>query len=126
MQALHAEREEYVQPPASGLADRLVRTVVGTSQLAANRLFTFGDADGPSGQVLFQHPIGLVYAQGRIYVADTYNNKIRVVNPKTGDHDHLGGHGPAGPQRRPGPVRRAGRDHGRRAASSTSPTPTTT
>ena len=92
----HAEREEYVQPPASGLADRLVRTVVGTSQLAANRLFTFGDADGPSGQVLFQHPIGLVYAQGRIYVADTYNNKIRVVNPKTGATTTLAGTGRPG------------------------------
>jgi len=70
--------------------------VVGTSQLAANRLFTFGDADGPSGQALFQHPVGLVYAQGRIYVADTYNNKIRAVHPKTGVTTTLAGTGRPG------------------------------
>ncbi len=74
----------------------LVRTVVGTSHLVANRLFTFGDADGPSGQVLFQHPLGLVYAQGRIYVADTYNNKIRAVHPKTGATTTLAGTGRPG------------------------------
>jgi thiol-disulfide isomerase/thioredoxin len=74
----------------------LVRTVVGTSQLAANRLFTFGDADGPSGQALFQHPLGVVYDQGRIYVADTYNNKIRAVHPKTGVTTTLAGTGRPG------------------------------
>jgi DNA-binding beta-propeller fold protein YncE len=79
-----------------GLTNRLVRTVVGTSRLAANRLFTFGDADGPSGQALFQHPMGLVYDQGRIYVADTYNNKIRVVQPKTGATTTLAGTGRPG------------------------------
>ena len=92
----HAEREEYVQPPASGPTDRLVHTLVGTSQLAVNRLFTFGDVDGPKGQALFQHPMGLVYAQGRIYVADTYNNKIRVAEPKTGVTTTLAGTGRPG------------------------------
>jgi hypothetical protein len=84
--------------PASppGLSERLVRTVVGTSQLAANRLFTFGDADGPSGQALFQHPLGVAYDQGRIYVADTYNNKIRIVHPKTGTTTTLAGTGRPG------------------------------
>jgi hypothetical protein len=85
-----------VQPPAPGLTERLVRTVVGTSQLADNRLFTFGDADGASGQALFQHPMGLVYHEGRIYVADTYNNKIRAVDPKTGVTTTLAGTGRPG------------------------------
>jgi hypothetical protein len=87
-------------PPARGelkAAPRgLVRTVVGTSQLAANRLFTFGDVDGPSGQALFQHPLGVAYDQGRIYVADTYNNKIRAVHPKTGTTTTLAGTGRPG------------------------------
>ena len=74
----------------------LVRTVVGTSQLAANRLFTFGDADGPGSQALFQHPLGVVYHQGRIYVADTYNNKIRAVRPTTGSTTTLAGTGRPG------------------------------
>ena len=61
-----------------------VRTVVGTSQLPVARLFTFGDVDGPAGKARFQHPLGVAFYEGRIYVADTYNNKIRVVDPSDG------------------------------------------
>jgi thiol-disulfide isomerase/thioredoxin/DNA-binding beta-propeller fold protein YncE len=62
-----------------------VRTVVGTARLMAARLFTFGDRDGPAPQVLLQHPIGLCYAGKFLYVADTYNNKIKRVHPETGE-----------------------------------------
>ncbi len=62
-----------------------VRTLVGTAQLPTARLFTFGDVDGPAGQARFQHPLGLAYYQGRLYVADTYNDKIRVVDPRDGN-----------------------------------------
>ena len=61
-----------------------VRTVVGTSKLPRARLFTFGDVDGPRGRARFQHPLGVVYTDERLYVADTYNNKIRVVDPRSG------------------------------------------
>jgi sugar lactone lactonase YvrE/thiol-disulfide isomerase/thioredoxin len=63
---------------------RQVRTVVGTAQLPAGRLFTFGDADGPAGAARFQHPLGVLYYGGKIYVADTYNSKIRIVDPLDG------------------------------------------
>ncbi len=61
-----------------------VRTVVGTAQLPVARLFTFGDVDGPASKARFQHPLGLAWHDGRIYVADTYNHKIRVVEPSDG------------------------------------------
>lgn len=61
-----------------------VRTVVGTAHLPFARLFTFGDVDGPATEARFQHPLGVAYWEGAIYVADTYNNKIRKVNPQTG------------------------------------------
>jgi hypothetical protein len=61
-----------------------VRTLVGTSQLPVARLFTFGDVDGPAAKARFQHPLGLAFHAGRIYVADTYNDKIRVVDPSDG------------------------------------------
>jgi hypothetical protein len=39
-------------------------------------------ADGPATQALFNHPFGLaVDRQGNLYVADTYNNRIRKVAP---------------------------------------------
>ncbi|HLA83333.1 MAG TPA: thioredoxin-like domain-containing protein, partial [Thermoguttaceae bacterium] len=62
-----------------------VRTVVGTSGLAKEmRLFTFGDVDGPAARARLQHPLGVVFYRGQIYVADTYNNKVRRVDPETG------------------------------------------
>ena len=61
-----------------------VSTVVGTSKLAANRLFVFGDADGPVAKALLQHPLGVAYGAGRIYVADTYNSKIREIDLAAG------------------------------------------
>ena len=61
-----------------------VRTVVGTRDLPVARLFTFGDVDGPAAKARFQHPLGVAFHDGRLYVADTYNDKIRVVDPTDG------------------------------------------
>jgi DNA-binding beta-propeller fold protein YncE len=55
-----------------------VRTLVGTG------LFVFGDQDGTGQQVRLQHPLGVAYVDGRLYVADTYNNKVKVIDPQQG------------------------------------------
>ena len=57
-----------------------VTTLVGTASLRTARLFTFGDVDGPAARARFQHPLGVVYHDNRLYVADTYNNKIRAID----------------------------------------------
>jgi thiol-disulfide isomerase/thioredoxin len=75
---------------------REVRTVVGTSNLMDARLFTFGDVDGPALQARFQHPLGIAFHAGQLYVADTYNSKIRIVDPKSGVTSTLAGTGKAG------------------------------
>src|SRR5262249_15479421 len=49
-----------------------VRTVVGEG------LFEFGDRDGRAGAVRLQHCLGLTYANDHLYIADTYNNSIKV------------------------------------------------
>jgi thiol-disulfide isomerase/thioredoxin len=46
-------------------------------------LFEFGDVDGQGTQVRLQHCLGLAYADGRLYIADTYNNKVKVCDPRT-------------------------------------------
>lgn len=61
-----------------------VRTIVGTAHLPMARLFTFGDIDGRGQKVRLQHPLGVVYYRERLYVADTYNNKIKVIDPTDG------------------------------------------
>jgi NHL repeat len=59
-------------------AEGTVRTIVGAG------LFAFGDRDGTGkGNVRLQHPLGLDYHDGVLYVADTYNHKIKKINPAT-------------------------------------------
>ncbi|GAB4569278.1 MAG: thioredoxin-like domain-containing protein [Anaerolineae bacterium] len=48
-------------------------------------LFAFGDEDGVGASARFQHPMGLAIEGGQLYVADTYNHKIRRVNLATGE-----------------------------------------
>lgn len=59
-----------------------VQTLVGTHDLDRGRsLFEFGDIDGRGSRVRLQHPIGIAYHDGLLYVADTYNHKIKQVDP---------------------------------------------
>jgi len=74
-----------------------VDTVVGSDHLAqGHRLFAFGDADGPKATAKFQHCLDVNYLDGKLYVADTYNHKIKVVNARTGETHTLAGTGKAG------------------------------
>jgi thiol-disulfide isomerase/thioredoxin len=77
-------------------ATREVKTVVGTAELPFARLFTFGDADGPPEKAKLQHCLGVAYVDGQIYVADTYNNKIKSVDAKSGQTTTLVGNGKPG------------------------------
>jgi DNA-binding beta-propeller fold protein YncE len=52
-----------------------VRTLVGLA------LFKFGDADGVGDDVRLQHALGVAWHDGKLYVADTYNNKIKEIDP---------------------------------------------
>ena len=57
------------------LATGEVATVVGIA------LFDFGDVDGFGDQVRLQHPIGIHAYGGKLFIADTYNHKIKFVDP---------------------------------------------
>jgi len=64
-----------------------VKTIIG------HGLFKFGDVDGNYRKARFQHPLGIVYVDSMLYVADTYNNKIKQVDPEKryskGKHDMI-------------------------------------
>lgn len=55
-----------------------VETVIG---LPRRGLFNFGDVDGVGDKVRLQHALGVAFHEGLIYVADTYNSKIKVIDP---------------------------------------------
>lgn len=57
-----------------------VTTLIGNPDVR-DSLFLFGDVDGIGDRARLQHPLGLAYHDGLIYVADTYNDKIKVVDP---------------------------------------------
>ncbi|AFZ59727.1 redoxin domain-containing protein [Anabaena cylindrica FACHB-243] len=57
-----------------------VRTICGSGML-----FGFGDMDGEKLDVRLQHCLGVEYFQNYLWVADTYNHKIKLVHPTTGN-----------------------------------------
>jgi thiol-disulfide isomerase/thioredoxin len=61
--------------------------------LVGRGLFEFGDQDGPGRvedplerdkEAKLQHAIGVLHHEGKVYVADTYNSKIKVIDLKDG------------------------------------------
>ncbi|MDF5706085.1 MAG: thioredoxin-like domain-containing protein [Nostoc sp. S4] len=69
-----------------------VRTVCGSGGL-----FDFGDVDGQGEDVRLQHCLGVEYAQNFLWVADSYNHKIKLVSPN-GNCQTVFGDGTAGLQ----------------------------
>ena len=67
-----------------------VETIVGKG------LFDFGDEDGKGGRVRLQHPYDLACHGGALLVADTYNDRIKRVDPATHASEALAGSGTAG------------------------------
>ena len=67
-----------------------VATIVGLD------LFVFGDQDGADHNVRLQHPIGITWLDGVIYIADTYNHKVKRVLPQTRSSFTVLGTGQAG------------------------------
>lgn len=66
-----AIREIDLKPP-----NRL-RTLVGEG------LFEFGDIDGVGDRARLQHPLGVTWYEGAVFVVDSYNHKVKRVDPTT-------------------------------------------
>jgi thiol-disulfide isomerase/thioredoxin len=57
-----------------------VSTIAGTSELPRGQsLFAFGDVDAVGAEARFQHPLGIALDQNQLYIADSYNHKIRRI-----------------------------------------------
>ena len=73
------------------------RNVVGGDGTSTN-LFSYGDKDGYGIEAKLQHPVGLEYIEPiqKIIVTDSYNHKLKIVDPQT-DHSYtIFGNGNAG------------------------------
>jgi len=67
-----------------------VRTLVG------GNLFDFGDEDGTGDAVRLQHPLGLARWNGSLLIADTYNHRIKLLDPGARSVKHFVGSGKPG------------------------------
>jgi len=78
-------------------ADATVTTLAGPHDLPRGRsLFEFADIDGVGDEARFQHPLGIAYRDGLLYIADSYNHKIRQIEVATGKVTTFLGTGEAG------------------------------
>ncbi|EFJ50214.1 hypothetical protein VOLCADRAFT_80356 [Volvox carteri f. nagariensis] len=71
---------------------------VGGDPLFSDNLFRFGDKDGFGAEALLQHPLAVLSSAdgSAIYVADSYNHRIKALNPNTNEIVTLAGSGAAG------------------------------
>jgi NHL repeat-containing protein len=58
------------------LGSGVVSTIVGED------LFVFGDQDGEGDVVRLQHPLGITAREGILFLADSYNNRIKRLDPR--------------------------------------------
>ncbi len=82
---------------AIDIAGRSVKTLVGGD------LFEFGDVDGTGDDVRLQHPLGLLIYGDKVLIADTYNHKIKQLDPKQEKVTSLFGTGKPGQADGPSP-----------------------
>jgi len=48
--------------------------------LIGEGLFAWGDSVGPAGSAKLQHPQGIALLGNRLFIADTYNSKLKALD----------------------------------------------
>jgi DNA-binding beta-propeller fold protein YncE len=77
----------YVADSESSAIRRVAPAANRVQRLVGRGLFTFGDSDGRGDAVRLQHPLGVCAVMENdapvVYLADTYNDKIKRLDPRT-------------------------------------------
>jgi len=72
----------YVADSGASAIRRIKRGMVETR--IGHSLEDFGDLDTIAGMARIHHPGGIAYGEELLYIADTYNHKIKQFDPETG------------------------------------------
>ena len=72
---------------AIDLTSGATRTIAGGENAKPRNLFAFGDTDGVGEKARMQHVLGVQWwaKENKVIVADTYNHRLKLLNPKTGE-----------------------------------------
>ena len=71
----------FADSETSSIRSAAVSPMGSVNTLVGEGLFTFGDVDGIGDDVRLQHPIGLDLYDGSLWITDSYNNKIKSLDP---------------------------------------------
>ncbi len=86
----------YVADSESNIIRAIDLTGGTVKTLVGGDLFEFGDVDGTGDDVRLQHPLGLIALGDKLLIADTYNHKIKELDPKREKVTSLFGSGKPG------------------------------
>lgn len=73
----------YVADSESSAIRRLDLAAQTVETLVGQGLFEWGDVDGAGPEVRLQHPGGVTWYDGALWIADTYNHKVKRLDPAT-------------------------------------------
>lgn len=82
-----SERGELFFADSESSSVRVALLLSGRTELVVGgdaNLFVFGDVDGMGNLARLQHPLGLALNESILYVADTYNSKIKRIDIEDG------------------------------------------
>jgi len=86
----------FVDSETSSIRSADIRSAHEVTTLTGTGLFDFGDVGGEGASAKLQHPQGIDCQDQFLYVADTYNHKIKVIESETRVVATLAGSGEAG------------------------------
>ena len=72
----------YVADSESNIIRAIDLGLGNVQTLVGGDLFEFGDVDGKGDNVRLQHPLGLLALGDKLLIADTYNHKVKELDPK--------------------------------------------
>jgi NHL repeat len=78
--SLTGDRLYFADAESSAVRFVDLRSTPDVTTIVGRGLFEFGDEDGKGGRVRLQHPYGVAAHEDVLYVADTYNNKIKRID----------------------------------------------
>ena len=89
-------RRLYVTDPEASAIRQVTFADGEMTTLIGDGLFSWGDSVGPASSAQVQHPVGLELVGDSLYIADTYNHRIKVLHLATATLRPVAGDGVPG------------------------------